>query len=123
MNTNKKIALLTAAFLMTAGSTVAMAAPNGPAPKAPQQHQMQMAQYDRHDNDRRDNDRHDAKARPNDFRFGYDQRKFRDRFHKPPVKFEKVVKAPHRGMKYRPGQWKWQHDHWAWIVGAWFFAR
>lgn len=123
MNTTKKIALLTAAFLMTAGSTAAMAAPNGPAPKAPQQHQMQMAQYDRHDNDRHDNDRHDTKARPNDFRFGYDQRKFRDRFHKPPVKFEKTFKAPHHGMKYRQGHWQWQKNHWAWIVGTWFFVR
>ncbi len=109
MKTSSKLATLAgglALALTTLAAPAAMAAPFAPKPA------VQFAQNDRHD-------RHDVRGDRDNFRFGYDSRKFRDRFHKPPVKFEVRGHAPHRGYHYRPGKWNWQRDHWVWIIGAW----
>jgi len=52
------------------------------------------------------------------FRFGYDGQKYHDRFHKPPPKFERIMR-PHFARHFHQGHWQFQFGHWVWVKGFW----
>jgi len=60
----------------------------------------------------RGNDRDNVK-------FGYDAHQYGDRFHRPPMRFEKTPPRPHFGMRFQGGHWNWGQGHWVWIAGFW----
>ncbi len=33
--------------------------------------------------------------------------------------YEAVTVAPHDGMYFRKGHWKWNDDQWIWVHGVW----
>lgn len=77
-------------------------------------------QYDRSQNDRGQYDRGDRDRNDRDhFRYGYDDRAYGDRFHMPPMMFERMSYRPHHGWNYHRGHWAWGRDHWMWIGGDW----
>jgi hypothetical protein len=105
-------------------STAATAAPMQPAQM--QQHQdMRFAQNDRNGyaNDQRGHNDRDAHGSygQNDRdhnRYGYDDRRYGDRFHKPPQRFERIYR-PHFARFFHQGHWDFKFGHWMWVGGFW----
>ncbi len=52
-------------------------------------------------------------------RFGYDMHKYRDRYHQPPVRFERAPVKPHGNWHFVAGHWRFHNDHWMWIGAKW----
>lgn len=111
-------------------STAVTAAPYHPV--ATQQHggidighkaDVQIARNDRdgrggyNNNDRNDRDNVGRNDRDHN-RYGYDDRRYGDRFHKPPPKFEHVGR-PHFAKHFHPGHWNFKFGHWTWVGGYW----
>lgn len=79
--------------------------------------------------DREARDRHDGRSgrafadRDHRVRYSsYDYAHYRDRFHRPPLRFEVVGHAPRAGLRWHGGYWEWQGGQWVWFAGFWRIA-
>lgn len=57
-------------------------------------------------------------APPNHFKYGYDDRRYFDRFHRPPARYEHVYR-PYFARFFHQGHWNFQSGHWVWMGGFW----
>ena len=55
---------------------------------------------------------------PNHFRHGYDDRRYFDRFHRPPAKYEHIS-HPYFARFFHQGHWEFKSGHWMWMSGYW----
>lgn len=55
-------------------------------------------------------------------RADYGHARYADRFHRPPLRFERIGRAPHAGRIWQTGRWDWHGGHWVWIGGMWNVA-
>jgi hypothetical protein len=53
------------------------------------------------------------------FRYGYDERIYHDRFHRPPLRFEPIAVRPIVARYFERGHWDYFGGHWHWMGGHW----
>ena len=131
--------------LLAGGMTAALLISAPLANAAPQMRDshVQTTQHDRNSKDRSGyktgdrkdanrnarSEKHDGKHRAHFaengrrvFSVRYDRARYKDQFHRPPVRAEYAGRAPHPGMRWQAGEWRWHNNHWVWVAGIWLIA-